>query len=88
MRTVNMDLMKGEEGKTMMMKQSANILSSLLILICLPVLNAQDQEFLKRSVVNASTVTSDISTETAHYKALFGAGDDNSQIVKGITEKT
>ena len=84
MRTVNMGLMRGEEGKTMMMKHSANILSSLFILICFHVLNAQDQVFLKRSVDSVSTVTSEISTETAYYKALFGAGDENSHIVKGI----
>lgn len=40
--------------------------------------------FLKRSLDLAKEVKSDFSTVTAHYKALFGEGDDNSGIIKAI----
>jgi mannose-6-phosphate isomerase-like protein (cupin superfamily) len=40
--------------------------------------------FLKRSVDLAKEVKTDFSTATAHYKALFGAGDDNSGIIKAV----
>ena len=68
----------------MIMKTSTGLLFAVLSLICLPVLNAQDEAFLKRSVESVSPTSSDISTETAHYKALFGTGDKDSPIVKGI----
>lgn len=66
------------------MKQSTVVISSLLALIFIPVLNAQNQGFLKRSLDSVSTTVSDLSSETAHYKALFGAGDKDSLFVKGI----
>lgn len=40
--------------------------------------------FLKRSVELTKVIKSDFSTVTAHYKALFGAGDDDSGIIKAI----
>ncbi len=45
--------------------------------------NSQVQ-FLKRSVETGKEVQMDLSTVTAHYKALFGEGDDSSGIIKGI----
>jgi mannose-6-phosphate isomerase-like protein (cupin superfamily) len=41
-------------------------------------------QYLKRSLSASPEVKMELSTPTAHYKALFGAGDDSSEIVKGI----
>lgn len=42
-------------------------------------------QFLKRSVDLATEAKTDFSSVTAHYKALFGEGDDSSGIIKGIS---
>jgi mannose-6-phosphate isomerase-like protein (cupin superfamily) len=39
---------------------------------------------LRRSLAEIAEQTSDLSTATAHYRPLFGRGDDNSQIVRGV----
>jgi len=77
-------IQRGEDVKTWIMKKSTILISILLVLFSIPVLNAQDQVFLMRSIDSASVTASEISTETAHYKPLFGAGDKNASIVKGI----
>lgn len=58
-------------------------LSILISLLSICSGNSQ-APFLKRSVDLAKEVNSDFSTVTAHYKALFGAGDDSSGIIKAI----
>jgi mannose-6-phosphate isomerase-like protein (cupin superfamily) len=45
--------------------------------------NAQPR-YLKRSLNTIHEVKIDVSTETAHYLPFFGAGDDSSNIIKGI----
>ena len=42
-------------------------------------------QYLKRSLSAATEINNEISTETAHYVPLFGAGDKNSGIIKGIS---
>ncbi|MBN1359746.1 MAG: cupin domain-containing protein [Sedimentisphaerales bacterium] len=46
---------------------------------------AQDPVFLKRSVDAVSERPGDLSTETAHYRPLFGVGDPNAGTVTGLT---
>ena len=41
-------------------------------------------QYLKRSIFNISEVSVDISTQTAHYKPMFGIGDDSSIIVRAV----
>jgi len=43
-----------------------------------------EAQYLKRTLSAISEVKIDISTQTAHYKPLFGVGDDNSGIIKAI----
>jgi len=45
---------------------------------------AAEQVFLRRSLTGISEHPVDLSTATAHYRPLFGLGDPNVQIVKGI----
>ena len=66
------------------MKKSYCILCSLLALTCLTALDAQDPAFLKRTVDDVGITSSDLSTETARYRALFGAGDKDARVVKGV----
>lgn len=44
----------------------------------------QDPGVLQRSLSNLPTIVTEISSETAHYKPMFGAGDENSTIVNSI----
>jgi len=55
-----------------------------LILIA-AVTGTTDSQYLKRSLSTAQEVNTDLSTETAHYKTMFGDGDDSSQTVRGIS---
>lgn len=56
--------------------------SILLLLLCVtPGVQAQ---YLKRTLSSVAEVKTDISTQTAHYKPMFGVGDDNSGIIKAI----
>jgi mannose-6-phosphate isomerase-like protein (cupin superfamily) len=43
-----------------------------------------DAAFLKRSVYQIQEHSIDLSSETAHYKPIFGIGDPNADDVKGI----
>jgi mannose-6-phosphate isomerase-like protein (cupin superfamily) len=54
---------------------------SLLFLVITATANSQ---YLKRSLFDASEVNADFTTLTAHYKPMFGVGDDSSGIIKGI----
>jgi mannose-6-phosphate isomerase-like protein (cupin superfamily) len=45
---------------------------------------AAEQVFLRRSLTGVPEHPVDLSTPTAHYKPLFGLGDPNVQVVKGI----
>jgi mannose-6-phosphate isomerase-like protein (cupin superfamily) len=45
---------------------------------------AAEQVFLRRSLTGISEHPVDLSTPTAHYRPLFGLGDPNVQVVKGI----
>ena len=60
----------------------------LLSLVAVPCLvgaeNPVDPLFLHRSLAEAAEKAMDISTKTAHYKPLFGAGDSNQTIVKSL----
>ena len=44
----------------------------------------QDTEHLQRSVEMIPEVETELSTETAHYKPIFGAGDADAERVKGV----
>ena len=45
---------------------------------------AAEPYFLRRSVSEIQEKAVDIGTSTAHYKPMFGAGDSDSRIVKGV----
>jgi len=49
------------------------------------VIDAQVPIFLKRTLSDVSVKMTDISGELAHYKPVFGNGDPDSQVVKGIS---
>ena len=44
----------------------------------------EEKEHLQRSVATIPEEEMEISTETAHYKPMFGAGDAEAEMVKGI----
>lgn len=46
---------------------------------------AQAPFHLQRQVDSLPEVSVPLSSETAHYQAMFGAGDRNSQVPKGVT---
>jgi mannose-6-phosphate isomerase-like protein (cupin superfamily) len=56
-------------------------LFSLLLLVIAATANCQ---YLKRSLSDVSEINTDFTTLTAHYKPMFGSGDDNSAIIKGV----
>jgi mannose-6-phosphate isomerase-like protein (cupin superfamily) len=54
------------------------------ILLLLPGTVNSQGSYLKRSIGHVPEVKMEISTNSAHYKALFGEGDDSSGIIKAI----
>lgn len=73
--------MKGIFIQTERTLLNATILMALFLVI--PV-NAQSQ-YLKRSLSAIRELKTGLSTISAHYKPVFGEGDNNSDIIKGIT---
>src|SRR5579872_6761494 len=62
-------------------------MKALLLLIALPVAAAErsvDPTFLHRYVPDAREQKSDITTPTCHYKPLFGAGDAQARVPRGV----
>jgi len=55
---------------------------SLVVLVSFAV--ATEPTFQRRTVSKIKEQSVDLSTDTAHYKPMFGVGDPNSQIVKGV----
>lgn len=43
-----------------------------------------DPTFLHRHLPDLEVKTADVSTDTCHYKPVFGAGDSDTSIVKGV----
>jgi mannose-6-phosphate isomerase-like protein (cupin superfamily) len=69
------------------MKNVDKLLFSIVwLLFVIATAYAQDAApgHLKRSVDTISTVSMEISTKTALYKPIFGAGDANAEMVKGV----
>lgn len=59
----------------------------IVVLLSVAIANtyAAESAFLRRSVADIQEQAVDLSTETAHYKPLFGLADPNAQSVKGVT---
>jgi mannose-6-phosphate isomerase-like protein (cupin superfamily) len=57
---------------------------SIILLLLLKVTQGVDAQYLKRTLSSIPEFKTDISTQTAHYKPMFGAGDDSSGIIKAI----
>ena len=53
------------------------------IIMLFSLLGNADAQYLKRTLSSAPEVKIELTTGTAHYKALFGKGDDSSEIIKG-----
>jgi mannose-6-phosphate isomerase-like protein (cupin superfamily) len=56
----------------------------LLMSIAVASVVAAEPAFLRRSVADIAEQSSDLSTATAHYQPIFGAGDPNAHNVKGV----
>jgi len=56
----------------------------LLLSIAVASVVAAEPAFLRRSVADIAEQSTDLSTATAHYKPIFGAGDPNAEDVKGV----
>jgi len=59
-------------------------ISIVLLMSILPSAIAAEPTFLQRSLSEIEEQSVDFSTDTAHYKPMFGIADPNSQIVKGV----
>ena len=55
----------------------------LIIFLVIPG-NVRSQ-YLKRSLSSSAEVKTEISAGTAHYMPLFGAGDNNSEMIRGLS---
>jgi mannose-6-phosphate isomerase-like protein (cupin superfamily) len=55
----------------------------LFLLLVLP--TGAKSQYLVRTLSSVTDVKMDLSTPTAHYKAMFGAGDSNSGIIKAVS---
>lgn len=66
------------------MKENIRVYISFLILFLAVTRNAESQ-YLKRSLSAIPEARMEMTTETAHYIPLFGAGDDSSRIIRGLS---
>ncbi len=61
---------------------------TVVLLVSIAIANAYavaaEPTFLRRSVADIPEQSTDLSTATAHYRPIFGAGDPNAQNVKGV----
>lgn len=57
----------------------------LAAILMLAVTKASDAQYLKRSLSSSREKAMELSTPTAHFKPMFGTGDDSSSIIKGIS---
>jgi len=58
---------------------------TLFLILLLAVTGNAESQYLKRSLYTTPEVKAEVTIGTAHYKALFGAGDDSSGIIRGIS---
>ena len=56
----------------------------IISLLFLAVTTGAKSQYLKRSISTISEDRIDVSTQTTHYKPMFGEGDDSSSIIKGV----
>ena len=69
------------------LKEVDKLLFSIVwLLLVVATASAQDSDpgHLQRSVDTITPVSMEISTNTAHYKPIFGKGDANTEMVKGV----
>lgn len=59
--------------------------SGSILLLLLNITPCAESQYLKRTLSAISEVKIDISSQTANYKPMFGAGDDNSGSIKAIS---
>ena len=57
---------------------------SIISLLFLIVATGAKAQYLRRTLSTLPEIRIDLATQTAHYKPMFGAGDDNSNIIKAI----
>jgi mannose-6-phosphate isomerase-like protein (cupin superfamily) len=57
---------------------------SIMLLSFFGAANKVQSQYLKRSLSTIHEVKMEISTKTAHFMPMFGAGDDSSKIIKGV----
>ncbi len=64
------------------------LVALLIGIVCTPLLHASDRKidptFLYRDTSAVGEKKSDITTNTCHYRALFGQGDANTSVVVGV----
>jgi mannose-6-phosphate isomerase-like protein (cupin superfamily) len=61
-----------------------NLHSVISLIITLFITVNAESQYLIRSLSAVPEVKTGLSTASAHYKAVFGEGDNNSEIIKGI----
>lgn len=57
----------------------------ILLFLSIIIPQGTSAQYLKRSMSQLHEKTMELSTNTAHYMAMFGSGDDSSAIIKGIS---
>lgn len=57
---------------------------TFILMIFLLISTSSKSQYLSRTLSNITEVKMDLSTPSAHYKAMFGIGDDNSGIIKAV----
>jgi mannose-6-phosphate isomerase-like protein (cupin superfamily) len=69
-------------------RHAATFIALLVGTLCAPLLHAEDRSidptFLYRETSTAAEKPSDVTTETCHYKPLFGQGDSDTSVVAGV----
>jgi mannose-6-phosphate isomerase-like protein (cupin superfamily) len=67
-------------------KRSGGMLNSLLLAVLFLAISLNaDSQYLKRSLSGIQEFKTGLSTLSAHYKPVFGEGDKDSDMLKGIT---
>jgi mannose-6-phosphate isomerase-like protein (cupin superfamily) len=58
---------------------------TFILMIFLLITTSAKSQYLSRTLSNITEVKMDVSSPTAHYKPIFGSGDNNSSIIKAVS---
>ena len=74
-----------QQGKQSCLSKIGLIRTGLIAFLLVIMSATARSQYLKRSVSSIHEKAMELTTTTAHFKPMFGAGDDSSSIIRGVS---